>query len=98
MSEKRIVASGDVLKGRRQNVKSQVEVIFNENKGVELHLGGWVKKWEALTGTKHDRISWYDVLHAIEDFVKEGKVVVSSPEKGRVQYKVAEDRQLSLDI
>ena len=96
MSEKRVIASGDVLKGRRQGVKDVMIKIFEANQGEELHLGGWVKKWESATGQKHDRISWYDVLHAIEDMVKEGKVEVRNPEKGRVQYKVVQNAQLTL--
>ena len=94
--EKRIIASGDVLKNRRAQVKSQVLQILEANQGTEIHLGGWVKKWEVLTGQKHDRISWYDVLHALEDFIKEGKVEVSTPEKGRVQYKSVQNAQLTL--
>ena len=99
MSEnnKRVVASGDVLKSRREGVKALVTKIFEENKE-EMHLGGVVKKWEAMTGQKHDRISWYDCLHAIEDLAKEGKVTVSTPEKGRVQYKAVEDKQLTLGL
>ena len=93
--EKRIVASGDVLKTRRAGVKEIVDQIFEES-NEEMHLGGVVKKWEALTGQKHDRISWYDVLHGIEDLVKEGKVEVRNPDKGRVQYKAVEDKQLNL--
>lgn len=97
MSEKRSVMSGDALKGRREAMKVLVVKIFEENKE-SMHLGGVVKKWEAMTGQKHDRISWYDCLHAIEDLAKEGKVTVSTPEKGRVQYKAVDDKQLTLGL
>lgn len=95
----RIVASGDVLKGRRQAAKNVVVEIFGEC-GEAMHLGGVVKRWEAKTGLKHDRISWYDVLHAIEDLAKEGSVAVDTSGK-RVQYKAIpkeDDKQLTLDL
>ena len=93
----RNVASGDVLKSRRQAAKDIVVAIFAENSGA-MHLGGVVKKWEEKTGQKHDRISWYDVLHAIEDLAKAGEVTVNTESK-RVQYtavKKEDDRQLQL--
>lgn len=98
---KRSVLSGDALKGRRETMKSMVVELLKENPNEALHLGGWVKKWEAKTGTKHDRISWYDTLHALEDLAKVGEVVVVTPEKGRVTYKATkkeDDKQLSLDL
>ena len=96
----RTVMTGDALKTRRNGMKELVVEIFAECKD-SMHLGGVVKKWEEKTKQKHDRISWYDCLHAIEDLVNEGKVAVEVPEKGRTTYKavpVAEDAQLTLNF
>lgn len=100
MSDKRNVLSGDALKSRRQAMYNLVVEIFKEN-SESMHLGAVVKKWEEKTATKHDRISWYDCLHAIEDLVKTGDVACNVPEKGRTTYKAIpkeDDKQLSLDL
>ena len=73
--------SGDELKARRSACKALIAEILEENPGTALHLGGWVKKWEAKTGLEHNAIQWYDVEHALKDLVKEGKLTVDDSGK-----------------
>ena len=75
----------DKIKARRDEIFDQVVQIF-EASSQAMHWGGVVQKWEAMTNQKHDRVSWHDIGHALRKLCATGRVVATTPEKGRVVY------------